>query len=263
MCSKCGRKKMDKVFTLAKNTLSEMLREKLFLVVLIMAVLLFGLSLVLGALSFDEEKKIMTDFGFAAIQLASLGIALFSGSYMLAREIEKQTCLLILSRPVSRDQFILGKFFGVLALNTLLMIFLGLCLAGLLKVWERPQELLPFTEICLSLWCESILILGLVLLFIVRPVIALSFGIMVFLLGHWLGDLEFFAKASKQALFIHAVKVLQWVSPNLYRMNWKSVFYLEKGIPSQDVLWMIAHSLGWIVLLLLLTNFLFRRKDIV
>lgn len=256
---------MDKVFTLAKNTLSEMLRERLFLVVVLMAVLLFALSLVLGQLSFDEEKKIMTDFGFAAIQLASLGIALFSGAYMIAREVEKQTCLLILARPVSRDQFILGKFFGVVALNTLLVVALGVCLAILLKEWKRPQELGAFAEICLSLWCESLLILSWSLLFslLVRPVIALSFGLMMFMLGHWLGDLEFFAKASKQVLFINTVQVLQWVAPNLYRMNWKSVFYLEKGIPAQDIGWMLAHSCGWIVLLLLITNFLFRRKDIV
>ena len=194
-----------------------------------------------------------------------LGISLFSGAYLLAKEIEKQTCLLILSRPVTRDQFILGKIFGVLALNTLLMIFLGVLLWALLGLWNEPQLWGSFAEICLSLWFESAVILGLViwLSLVVRPVLALSSGFVIFLLGHWLGDLAFFAEKSKEAVFIQAVKVLHWIVPNLYRLNWKSAYYLEKGLSGSDVLWMAAHMTGWFLIYILLTNFFFRRKDIV
>ncbi|WP_413944131.1 ABC transporter permease [Bdellovibrio sp. HCB-162] len=256
---------MGKVWALAKTTLREMLREKVFLVVVLIAVALLALSFLLGALSFAEQRKILTDFGFLAIQVAALGVSLFSGSYLLAKEIEKQTCLLILSRPVSREQFILGKIFGVLALNTLLLTALGVLLWVLLGLWKEPNLWLSFVEICLSLWFESAVILCLVICFslIVRPVLALGAGFMVFLLGHWLGDLSFFAEKSKEELFIQAVKVFHWITPNLYRMNWKSAYFLENGIPAQNVGWMLAHMTGWGILLILATNFFFRRKDIV
>lgn len=256
---------MSKVLTLAKTTLREMLREKVFLVVIVIALVLIALSFLLGALSLAEQRKILTDFGFLAIQIAMLGISLFSGAYLLAKEIEKQTCLLILSRPVTRDQFILGKIFGVLALNTLLMVFLGILLWALLGLWSEPQLWGSFAEICLSLWFESAVILGLVicLSLVVRPVLALSSGFVIFLLGHWLGDLAFFAEKSKEAVFVQAVKVLHWIVPNLYRLNWKSAYYLEKGLSGGDVLWMAAHMTGWFLIYILLTNFFFRRKDIV
>lgn len=256
---------MYKIWTLARTTLREMLREKVFMVAVLIAIALLGLSFLLGALSFVEQRKILTDFGFLAIQISGLGIALFSGAYLLAKEIEKQTCLLILSRPVSRDQFILGKLFGVLFLNTLLMSALGVMLYILLGLWREPKLLLSFLQIGLSLWCENLVILCLVILFslIVRPVLALGAGFMVFLLGHWLGDLAYFAQKSGEQAFILAVKVLHWLTPQLYKMNWKSFYYLENGIPTGDVLWMLAHMTGWSVLLILLTNFLFRRKDIV
>jgi len=256
---------MAKVWALARTTLREMLREKVFLVVVLIAIALLGLSFLLGALSFAEQRKILTDFGFLAIQVAALGVSLFSGSYLLAKEIEKQTCLLILSRPVSREQFIIGKILGVVALNTLLMVALGLVLWVLLGLYSEPGLWLSFAEICLSLWFESSVLLCMVICFslVVRPVLALGAGFMMFLLGHWLGDLTFFAEKSKEVVFIQAVKVLHWLSPNLYRMNWKSAYFLENGIPAQNVGWMLAHMTGWAILLVLIANFLFRRKDIV
>ncbi|MNJ92479.1 ABC-2 family transporter protein [compost metagenome] len=254
---------MSKVFTLAKNTFIEMLHEKLFFVVVIVAVLLFGLSFLLGALSFDEQMKILADFGFLAIQLSSLGIALFSGSYLLSKEIEKQTCLLVLARPVSRDQFIVGKFLGVLILNTLLVLFLGLALALLLGI--DGNQLISYLEICISLWLESTVILALVLWLslVIRPVLALAFGFVIFLLGHWLGDLAFFAEKSKELVFINLIKVLHWIVPNFYRMNWKSSFYLKEGIAPSEFGWMLIHTGGWVLILILAANYFFRRKDIV
>ncbi|MDG0816724.1 ABC transporter permease [Bdellovibrio svalbardensis] len=256
---------MFKVLTLAKTTLREMLRERVFLVVVVIAVILFALSFLLGALSLAEQRKILADFGFLGIQVALLGVSLFSGAYLLAKEIEKQTCLLILSRPVTRDQFILGKIFGVLALNVILVTSLGILLALLLGLWNEPQRWGTFFEICLSLWMESAVLLCLVigLSLVVRPVLALSSGFVIFLLGHWLSDLAFFAEKSKEAIFVTAVKALHWVVPNLYRLNWKSDYFLENGIPFANILWMLGHMLGWFLIYLVFTNFFFRRKDIV
>lgn len=256
---------MFKVATLALTTLREMLRERIFFVVVLLAAALLALSFLLGALTLAEQTKILADFGFLAVQVAVLGVSLFSGSYLIAKEIEKQTCLLILSRPLSRAQFILGKILGVLALNTILLVALALVLGVLLKLWNAPTHILSFLQICFSLWCESAVLLAAVIFFslVVRPVLALGAGFMLFLLGHWLGDLAFFAKKSGEAFFMQAVEVLHWIAPNLYLLNWKSAYYLETGIPAKNVVWMIAHMSGWLIIFILLANFFFRRKDIV
>lgn len=256
---------MDKIWVLSRTTLRELLREKIFLVVVVMSVGLFALSLLLGALSLAEQKKILTDFGFLAIQVSLLGVSLFSGSYLLAKEVEKQTCLLILARPVSRDQFLMGKIGGVLLLNTLLLSSLGFFLGLLLRLWNEPNLILSFLKICLSLWFESAVILCLVicLSLIVRPVLALSSGFMIFVSGHWLDDFVYFADKSKDEVFMYFANFAGWVVPNFYKMNWKSFYFLEKGIPAEGFLWMFVHTLGWIILLVIAANFLFRRKDIV
>ncbi len=253
---------MYKVYRLTRNTFLEMLHERLFLVVIVLAIFLIALSFLLGALSFDEQKKILADFGFLAIQISGLGISLFSGAYMIHREIEKQTCLLMLARPVTRNQFFLGKFFGVLALNTLLLVALGLVLRVLLG-FSFPWT--SFGQILLSLWFESAVILAFVLAasMMVRPVLALALGFCLFLWGHWLGDLAYFAKKMGSEFSIQLVQFLGWISPNFHQMNWKSYFFLQNGVPTDSVMWMIPHCVGWIIVYLLMGQFLFRRKDIV
>ncbi|AHI05093.1 pilus biogenesis protein and ABC-type transporter [Bdellovibrio bacteriovorus W] len=256
---------MYKVLTLALTTFREQIRERLFLVVIIIAAALLGLSFLLGALSFAEQTKILTDFGFLAVEITSLGVALFSGAYLIAKEIEKQTCLLILARPISRSQFILGKYLGLLFLITLFNFAISLVLWILLGLWKTPEQFGAFISISLSLWLESAVVLSFVLFWslVVRPVLALGAGVGLFLLGHWLEDLKFFANKSGDEVFIFMADAAVWVTPQFYRSNWKSAYFLEKGIPLENVTWMILHLCAWIVIYVLASNFVFRRKDIV
>lgn len=253
---------MKKVFVIAKTTLQEMIRERLFIVVIFIAAALFGISVLLGALSFSEQQRILANLGFTAIEVASVGIALFAGAFLISKEIEKQTLLLVLARPISRDQFLMGKVTGILALNTLLIFVLGLVLYLLLGA--SPNGLNFFT-ILSSIWFEALIAMSLVIFFsvVVRPVLALLMSFGILMVGAWIPDLQFFAEKSKDPFFIGAVKVVTWVTPNLFRFNWKSYYFLELGFDGQDVIWMIAHSLGWSLIVFVFACLIFRRKDIV
>ena len=253
---------MRKVFVIAKTTLQEMLRERLFIVVIFIAIILLGLSILLGALSFSEQQRIMANLGFTAIEVSSVGIALFSGAFLISKEIEKQTLLLVLARPITRDQFLMGKVSGIISLNTFLVIVLGAILGALLG---PTVSIVNFATILASLWFESLIALSLVIFFsvVVRPVLALLMSFGILMLGEWIPDLQFFAEKSKDLVFINSVKVVNWIVPNLYRFNWKSYYFLEKGIDGQDLVWMTAHSLGWILIVFVFACIIFRRKDIV
>ncbi len=253
---------MRKVFVIAKTTLQEMLRDRLFLIVLFIAVILLGLSILLGALSFSEQQRILANLGYTAIEIASVGISLFAGAFLISREIEKQTLLLVLARPITRDQFLMGKVSGIIVLNTLLILALGLVLYFLLGA---SVSFLNHLTILSSLWFEAMIILSLVIFFsiLVRPILSLLMSLAVLLVGVWIPDLQFFAEKSKDIFFINAVKVISWITPNLYRFNWKSYYFLERGMETQEVVWMIAHSFGWMLIVFVFACLIFRRKDIV
>ncbi len=253
---------MKKVLVIAKTTLQEMIRERLFIVIVFMAAVLLGISLLLGALSFSEQQRILANLGFTAIEVASVGISLFAGAFLLAKEIEKQTLLLVLARPISRDQFLMGKVVGILALNTMMVLVLGFVLYFLLGA---NPSFSSFFVILSSIWFEAAIVLSLVIFFstVVRPILALLMAFGILMLGQWIPDLQFFAEKSKEMLFINGVKIVTWVTPNLFRFNWKSYYFLELGFDSQDVLWMIAHSFGWALIFFVFACLTFRRKDIV
>jgi ABC-type transport system involved in multi-copper enzyme maturation permease subunit len=253
---------MKKVYIIAITTLQEMIREKLFIIVAFIAVILLALSILLGALSFNEQQRILANLGFTAIEVASVGISLFAGAFLLSKEIEKQTLLLVLARPLSRDQFLMGKVSGIVSLNSILVLALGLVLYLLLGTHVSALSL---ATILSSIWFESLIALALVIFFsvVVRPILALLMAFGILSLGAWVPDLQFFAEKSKDPFFINAVKVVGWITPNIYRFNWKSYYFLEQGIDGQDVIWMIAHSLGWVMIVYVFACIVFRRKDIV
>lgn len=253
---------MGKIHIIALTTFRELIREKFFLVIVFVAFFLLALSLLLGQLSFDEAQKILADVGFLAIQVASLGVAVFTGANTLSREIEKQTCLLMLSRPITRTEFLIGKLVGIVLLITLLNVCLTLGLLFLLGTWSWLGSIF---QVAFSLWLEALVVLCLVFFFSIflRPVLAVLLGLTVFFAGNWLEDLSYFANRSKDSGLQFLSRLCDWIFPNFYKFNWKNYFFLEKGLLFQDVVAVTAHYGAWIVILLILATALFRRKDIV
>lgn len=253
---------MNKVRIIALTTFRELIREKFFLVVVFVAIFLLALSLLLSELSFAEVQKILADMGFMAIQVSSLGISVFAGSTLLSREIEKQTCLLMLSRPITRTEFLLGKYVGIVLLVTVLNICLSWALLLLLGTWSWSIHMF---QVSLSLWLESLVVLSIVFLFSIflRPVLAVMCGLTIFFAGNWLEDVAYFAKKSNDPGLQIFSDVAKWLFPNFYRFNWKNFFFLEKGVSGSDLAALGLHYVPWIVIVLIFATALFRRKDIV
>lgn len=255
---------MYKIFVLAMTTFREMIRERIFFIAILLGLVLVVLSFLFGALSMSEQYKMIADFGMLGIHLAGLGIGLFSGAHIIAKEIEKQTCLLMLSRPISRGQFILGKSTGLSLIITMLMAGLIALVYVLLSAIGKGQ-LVNLLMIGSELWLQSIAVTFFVILMslVVRPSLALGAGIVLFLLGQWLGDLAFLAKKANDASLEKLVEIVHWIVPNFYKFNWKSWYYLDTGIGFSNFGIMILHYSSWIIVYSILMNILFRRKDIV
>ncbi|MCX7977615.1 MAG: ABC transporter permease [Bdellovibrionaceae bacterium] len=253
---------VKRILVLASNTLRESIRQRFFLVVFFLGVVFIALSLLLGELSFDERQRILADIGLSVIDWCLVSVALFSGSTMMGREIERQTCLLVLARPVGRAEFMLGKFFGVVFVLALSLFLLYGLLLGLLGSLQSPVGVVI---IGLSLLFKSILLLAVALCFanVVRPALSFMAGFSVYILGHWLEDLEFFARKSGEDFFEHGVKALAWLTPNFHRFNWKTWQFLSESVAAVNGWAMTVHTLSWTLAWLLLACLLFARRDIV
>ncbi len=106
---------MDKLFTIAKNTFIETLRQPVYSIIIIAALLLFFISPSIAMYTMSDDNKLLRELGLSTLFLASLFIAIFAASGAVAEEIENKTILTVLSKPVRRPIFILAKFLGVAA----------------------------------------------------------------------------------------------------------------------------------------------------
>jgi hypothetical protein len=104
-----------KLLTIARNTFTETLRQPIYAVIIAFALFLFLMSPSLTMYTMDEDIKLLREIGLSTLFLSGLFIAIFSATGAVTEEIETKTITTILSKPVGRPTFIIGKFLGVTA----------------------------------------------------------------------------------------------------------------------------------------------------
>ncbi len=104
-----------KIIVIAKNTFTQTLRQPIYAVIIAFALILFLVSPSLSMYTMDEDIKLLRELGLSTLFLAGLFIAIFSASGAITEEIETKTITTILSKPIARPTFVIGKFLGVTA----------------------------------------------------------------------------------------------------------------------------------------------------
>ncbi|MCC6730441.1 MAG: ABC transporter permease subunit [Chthonomonadales bacterium] len=122
---------------IAKQTLEDMLRRKILLVLLIVAVGMIALGPSVGFLSPRESSAVLRSLGLAVILLAGLLITIIAGIQVIPTEIERRTIYTVLSKPVQRYEFVLGKFLGGLATVFVMIVAMGAVFLGVLAFQEK------------------------------------------------------------------------------------------------------------------------------
>jgi len=133
---------LEQTLAIVRNTFFESIRQPIVLVVLVIATIFLVLSNPLAAFTMEDDQRMMIDIGMATVFLCGALLAAFVATGVLTREIENKTALTVISKPVSRPLFVIGKFLGVagaLILSTLYMSFVFL-LVELHTVLETVRD---------------------------------------------------------------------------------------------------------------------------
>jgi ABC-2 type transport system permease protein len=150
----------QRLYTLAANTFVETIRQPIYGVILLVTAGLLILNVSLAAFTIDDDDKLLLDLGLSTLLLSGLFLSAFSATGVLSREIQNKTVLTVVSKPISRPLFILGKFAGLLA-ALVLAFYLG-CLVFILAQrhgvlqstsdpWDAPVLTLGFGSLGVSL----------------------------------------------------------------------------------------------------------------
>jgi ABC-type transport system involved in multi-copper enzyme maturation permease subunit len=250
-----------KVWSIAFNTFRENLRDKLLYNLLIFALLMIGSSLILMRLTLGEFHRLILDIGLGSINFFGVLIAIFIGIGLVSKEIEKKTIYTIVSKPVARFQFLLGKYLG---LSFTLFINTAIMAAGLLAVLylqDVPVHGVLFKALSMIMM-EFMVITAVALLFSTFSSATFSaiFTLALYVIGHLTPDLKTFGE-KMGGLGKTILEGMYYVLPNLDRFNLKGHVTHQIDVPTGDLLMIAAYGMVYTAFLLTLASIIFQRRD--
>ncbi len=185
---------MSKVLAIAAVTVREALRRKLQVNLLLFALLLVLASLVVSSLTIGDMHRIASDLGLTAMELMGSLTAVFLGASLVAGDVERRVLYPVVAKPVTRAQYLLGRYLGLAATLWLNLAVMAATLAGLL-VFEAGS-LRPLDAALLSAFAmmgvQFLVVAAVAVLFssITTPTLAAIFSLALTLAGHLSNDLR-------------------------------------------------------------------------
>ncbi|HXZ34044.1 MAG TPA: ABC transporter permease [Terriglobales bacterium] len=211
-----------RIFHIAANTFREAVRDRVLYNLIAFALLMSAAGVLVGQISIGIERLVVVNLGLTAISLFGVIIAIFIGISLVSKEIEKRTLYTVLSRPVHRWEFIVGKFFGLagtLLVNTFFMA-IGV-FAALLYVGHGFQTGDGWIGVALYFIILQFLVMtALALLFssFSSPLLSAVFAFALFVIGSFAEDLRGFAGMA-QGLSRWLATAAAYLVPNLSSLN--------------------------------------------
>jgi prepilin-type N-terminal cleavage/methylation domain-containing protein len=252
-----------KVFAIGLNTFREAVRNKLLYSILFFAFFVVIIAAMFGSASIGDQMKFIKDFSLMSISLFGVVIAIVLGVNLLSKELGKRTIYNILSKPVARWQFIVGKFAGLFATMVLTVTLMCAGLVGFLAAFERQVDWGLVLASGMTL-LELMVVIAVALLFsavVVTPTLAGLFTAAVFVAGRSSGYLAYFFRDEFSAALRAVAHVLYWVLPRLDRFNISDQVVYGKHVDMAYLLTVLAYAVSYSLALLLVSVALFSRRE--
>ena len=266
---------MRTLWLIAGAVFRESVRDRVPYAMVVFAVLLIAASYLVGQLTAGQDMKTIKDLGLAALSIFGLFIAVFIGIGLVSKEVEKKSVFALVSKPLSRTQFILGKYAGLvmtLAVNLGVMTIAYFAMlfymdmtasAGARAVWPSPA-MDPRLLIAIGLiFAELMLVTALALFFSTfsSPLLATLLTIGLWVAGHFNADLRNFENVVSSPVAIAIARGLYYVLPNLAPFDVKAEVVYGMPISMRTVAFTLVYAAVYITLLLSAAVAIFRRRD--
>jgi Cu-processing system permease protein len=252
-----------RVWAIGTNVFREVFRERVLYVAALFGIALVIIVLLLNEVSGGAEGKISLDVGLAGINLLGLTVAAFMGAGLINKEVEKKTALVLIAKPMSRSEFIVGKHLGMTSILGLLVVLMNLMLFGVMA-WRG----IPFSGSSLGvsglyLVLELSLMTAVALLFGVftSSLVATILTFAVYFMGHFSQNLVTLSQSIKTDSIKNIVKGIYLFFPDLSRLDLKNQAVYGLLPDSGTMALNAGYGVLYIVLLLAIASLIFSRRE--
>ncbi len=254
---------LRRLLVIASNVFREVLRDRVFYLVGIFTLIMVLAGQLIPEVASIATGKVMLDVGLGAIALIGLVVTVFVGSSLIHKEIEKRTVLVLLAKPMTRSEFVVGKHLGLSAVLAVLIAAMGAIYFLLLRAYGIPFELVPLVLSLIFLWLELSLLAAVALLFgsAMSPLLTTLLTFAIYAVGHLSPDIVKLAAITENPGLQRAVRSLYLVLPDLDRLNLRNDA-IYSNLPNGQGLGAIAlYALVYIAFLLAGSSLIFQRRE--
>jgi len=269
---------MQTIWPLALITFKEGLRQRILYGVLIAALLLILFGVLISGLFLRDTVKILLDLCLAAVSIGGLMVPFFLSINLLAGDLERRTVYTILSRNISRNQYILGKFLGLALVTATIMALLTLAtlLAVFLATFVYPDYVFTNFSPLPILVSSAMAFLGILVLnsavflwcsLTTSSFLATQLPLSTYIIGHSVEDVVRFISLKVKGVEIAlstelTSRLALYIFPNLAAFDLKQQAAHSLAVPWEEIVLLAAYALVYITLMLMLTIVFFRRRDL-
>jgi ABC-type transport system involved in multi-copper enzyme maturation permease subunit len=266
---------MRAIALVALAAYKETVRDRVPLMIVAFGTVLVAASYLISQMTAGQDIKIIKDLGLAALSILGLMIAVFIGIGLVAKEVERKSIYGVLTKPLTRDQFLLGKYLGLvmtLAVNLGAMCVAYYAVLGYQQFFANPAlrvaaeapALDPRLMLAVVLIFGELMIVTAVALFFSTfssPFLSamLTFGLWV--AGHFNADLRRFEEVMDSPVAASVARVLYYLLPNLSPFDVKAEVVHAVPVAASHVLLTLAYAAVYIAALLVAAMAIFRRRD--
>ncbi len=257
------RDEFRRFLTVTNYTFIEIYKSRILLNVIFLGFALVFVSYVASEFTFGVPQRVALDFGLGLLSFSGIGIAIFMGVGLLAKELESRTIYMILSRPISRYSFLLGRVVG-LALILLINISVLGCVTVAFYNFLGGQFDALIGWVILFTFMESLMMLMVVILFslITNTVRSVLFSLAVFVGGHTVTDPTIVPYIKDNNLIAFALKTYSYVFPDFTKINYKMFVIYQQSVPWNNLLLSFTYSSIYLLILAAIAVYIFGKKDL-
>jgi ABC-type transport system involved in multi-copper enzyme maturation permease subunit len=253
-----------KIRAIALHTLKEAIRDRILYLILFFAVICIGFSRLLALLTIGDRVKIIKDVGLSSLSLFGALMAILIGTGLVYKEIDKKTIYTLLSKPIHRYQFLLGKFFGLVLTLFIMLLLMSIIFLALIFFHTFTIEWQLLIAI-LYIFLELCLITAVALLFscFSTPILSSIFSLAFYLIGHTAWGLETLIVKIKSGFGKALAQGLYHFLPDLENFNFRTEVVHNLPIPASIFLYSTLYGLFYTLFVLTIALLIFRKRDFI
>jgi Cu-processing system permease protein len=261
---------IGRIWAIALNTFREAARIRVLYGILVLVLGSNLLAVFVGELSQRDADRFARDIGLAGISLFGSLTAIFLGVLLLYTEVQRRTIHAIVCKPISRWEFVVGKFAGMAVVLSVLVGVFAVAMLGML-VWQHTDVSAGVAKAVVLSWLEVITVAAIAIFFssFSTPFLSGIFALGMWVIGRLTPDLEAATRAAAPWIRLTTRVALEIVPDvHLFAVSGRTLDGAAVSVHGDFVPWSYvglaaAHGVGWTVALLALAALLFHRRDFV